>query len=99
MERQKIVDVEPTAPGSTRFRFHALKRDTLVEARDTMRAGALLRPVPGGLAGGASLREPQRFSDPVATRQRLAREVGGRPLHDQALLAAIRDAAHQDRFR
>jgi hypothetical protein len=28
MERQKIVDVEPTAPGSTRYRFRALKTDT-----------------------------------------------------------------------
>jgi hypothetical protein len=99
MERQKIVDVETTAPGSTRYRFLALKTETLIEARDTMRAGALLLPNPGGLTGGGSLREPQGFSDPVATRQRLAREVGGRPLHDQALLAAIRDAAQQDRFR
>jgi hypothetical protein len=99
MERQKIVDVEPTGPGSSRYRFRALKTETLVEARDTMRAGALLLPNPGGLAGGGSLREPQGFSDPVATRQRLAREVGNRPLHDQALLAAIRDAAQQDRFR
>jgi hypothetical protein len=99
MERQKIVDVEPTSPGSSRFRFRALKADTLVEARDTMRAGALLLPNPGGLTGGGSLREPQGFSDPVATRQRLAREVGERPLHDHALLAAIRDAAQRDRFR
>jgi hypothetical protein len=99
MERQKIVDVEPTNPGSSRYRFRALKLDTLIEARDTMRAGALLVPNPKGRAGGSSLLEPQGFSDPVATRQRLAREVGGRPLHDQALLAAIRDAAQQDRFR
>jgi hypothetical protein len=98
MERQKIVNVEPTSPGSRWHRFVALKRDTLVEARDTMRAGALLRPSPSGLAGGGSLMEPRSFSDPVATRQRLAREVGERPLHNEALLAAIRDAAQRDRF-
>jgi len=99
MERQKIVHVEPTTSGSGRYRFRALKRDTLIEARDTMRAGALLLPNPSGGASGRSLMEPRAFSDPVATRQRLAREVGERPLHSQELLAAIRDAAQQDRFR
>jgi hypothetical protein len=99
MERQKIVDIEPIAPGSSYYRFRAIKRDSLIEARDTMRAGALLLPNPGGAASFSSLREPNSFTDPIATRQRLAREAGDRPLHDQALLAAIRDAAHQDRFR
>lgn len=99
MERQKIVNVEPVSPHSSRFRFRALKRDTLIEARDTMRAGALLLPNPSGRAGGGSLMEPRSFSDPVATRQRLAREAGERPLHSRELLAAIRDAAQQDRFR
>jgi hypothetical protein len=99
MERQKIVNVEPTSPGSSLHRFVALKRDTLIEARDTMRAGALLLPTPSGRAGGGSLMEPRSFSDPVATRQRMAREVGERPLHNESLLAAIRNAAQQDRFR
>jgi hypothetical protein len=99
MERQKIVNVEPTSPGSRFYRFRALKRDTLIEARDTMRAGALLLSNPSGRASGSSLMEPRAFSDPVATRQRLAREAGDRPLHSQDLLAAIRDAAQQDRFR
>lgn len=97
MERQKIVDVEPTYEGSARYRFRALKKDTLIEARDTMHAGALLRPSTGR-GGLGSLREPQAFVDPVAKRQQLGREAGERPLHDQALLAAIRDAAQQDRF-
>jgi hypothetical protein len=64
-----------------------------------MRAGALLLPTPSGRAGGGSLMEPRSFSDPVATRQRMAREVGERPLHNESLLAAIRNAAQQDRFR
>jgi hypothetical protein len=98
MERQKIVNVEPTSSGSSRHRFRALKRDTLIEARDTMRAGALLLPHPSGRASGRSLFEPRSFSDPVATRQRLAREASERPLHSQEMLAAIRDAAQRDRF-
>jgi hypothetical protein len=97
MEKQKIVNVEPVVPGSSRYRFLAVKRDTLVEARDTMRAGALLLPNPRG-SSSSFLREPQAFTDPVATRER-ARQPGQRPLHDEELLAAIRDAAQQDRFR
>lgn len=99
LERQKIVDVEPVLRGSDRYRFRALKKDTLIEARDTMRAGALLVPSPRGLAGGGFYREPQSFTDPVKVRQELARESGKRPLYDAELLAAIRDAAQQDTFK
>jgi hypothetical protein len=97
MERQKIVNVEPIRPGSSRYRFLTVKKDTLVEARDTMRAGALLLPNPRGTSS-SWLREPQTFTDPVATRQ-LARQAGERPAYDAAMLAAIRDAAQQDSFR
>jgi hypothetical protein len=97
MERQKIVNVEPTRPGSSRYRFLTVKKDALIEARDTMRAGALLLPNPRGTSS-SWLREPQAFTDPVATRQ-LARQAGGRPAYDAAMLAAIRDAAQQDTFR
>jgi hypothetical protein len=95
MEKQKIVNVEPVVPGSSRYRFRAVKRDTLVEARDTMRAGALLVPNSRGTAN--LLREPQSFVDPVATRQR-ARDAGQTPLFDASLLAAIREAAQQEGF-
>lgn len=47
MERQRIVNVEPTGAGD-RYRFVAVKRDALIEARDSMRAGALLIPNPHG---------------------------------------------------
>jgi len=99
MEMQKIVDVEQVVPGSTRYRFRALKRDTLVEAHETMQSGALLVPNPRGRTDMTALREPRAFIDPVATRQQLAKRVGDRPLHDEALLAAVRQAAQRDRFR
>ena len=67
MEKQKIVNVEPVAPGAARFRFRVVKKDALVEARDTVRSGALLLPSPRG-SGANFLREPQSFIDPVATR-------------------------------
>ena len=97
MERQKIVAVEPTAEGSPRHRFVALKKDTLIEARDTMEAGALLLPAAGSASGGDSLLG-MSFDDPVSTRQRLGRRRGNTPLYDERLLAAIRDAAQRDVF-
>ena len=96
-EKQKIVNVEPVMPGSSRYRFRTVKKDSLVEARDTMRAGALLLPNPRGTSS-SFLREPHSFTDPVATRAK-ARKPGERPMFDAKLLAAIRDAAQQDRFR
>lgn len=96
MEKQKIVNVEPVEPGSARYRFIAVKRDTLVEARDTMNAGALLLPAPRG-SSSALLKEPYGFTDPVRTRQH-AREGGARPLYDAELLAAFREAAQQEGF-
>jgi hypothetical protein len=97
MEKQKIVNVEPTEAGGGRCRFIAVKRDTLVEARDTMKSGALLLPAPHG-STSALLQEPYGFTDPVRTRQR-AREAGNRPLYDAELLAAFREAAQQEGFR
>jgi hypothetical protein len=96
MEKQKIVNVEPVSPGSSRFRFRSVKRDTLIEARDTMQAGALFLPNPRGSAG-ALLRDPQSFVDPVTTRQ-LARAAGETPLYEASLLAALREAAQQEGF-
>jgi hypothetical protein len=98
MEKQKIVNVEPVVPGSSRFRFRAVKRDALVEARDTMRAGALLLPNPRGNVNALLREPPQSFVDPVATRQQLAQTAGGTPLFDASLLAAIREAAQQEGF-
>jgi hypothetical protein len=97
MERQKIVNVEPTSAGSGRYRFIAVKRDTLIEARDTMRAGMLLSFGPSG-SGSALLKEPYAFTDPIRTRQR-ARETAPRPLYDADLLAAVREAAQREGFR
>jgi hypothetical protein len=98
MEKQKIVNVEPVSPGSSRFRFEAVKRDTLIEARDTMKAGALLLPNPRGSANALLREPPQSFTDPVATRQQLAQAAGETPLFDASLLAAIREAAQQEAF-
>lgn len=98
MEKQKIVSVEQVAPGSSRYRFRSVKRDTLIEARDTMRAGALLLPNPRGNLNALLREPPQGFSDPIATRQQLAREAGSTPLFDASLLAAIREAAQQEGF-
>jgi len=96
MEKQKIVNVEPTDADGTRYRFIAVKRDTLIEARDTMRAGALLQPSPHS-SGTGLLNVPYGFTDPVETRQR-ARSAGDRPLYDARLLAAFREAAQQEGF-
>jgi len=98
MEKQKIVNVEPVAPGSTRYRFKSIKRDALIEARDTMRAGALLLPNPRGSLNALLREPPQSFVDPVATRQKLAQAAGDTPLFDTSLLAAIREAAQQEGF-
>jgi hypothetical protein len=98
MEKQKIVNVEPVTPGSSRYRFKSVKRDALIEARDTMRAGALLLPNPRGNLNALLREPPQQFVDPVATRQQLAHAAGNTPLFDASLLAAIREAAQKEGF-
>jgi hypothetical protein len=98
LEKQKIVDVEPIRTGSSRYRFVALKKDSLVAALDTMRAGSLLRPGAGS-GSGRGLLQPREFADPVATRLRLGQRAGQAPQYQESLLAAVRDAAQQDRFR
>lgn len=98
LEKQKIVAVEPTGPGSSRYRFVAVKKDALIAALDTMKAGALLRPGVGS-ASGTGLLQPREFTDPVATRLRLGQRAGDTPQYQATLLAAVRDAAQQDRFR
>jgi hypothetical protein len=98
LEKQKIVDVQPIRPGAARYRFVALKTDSLVAALDTMRAGALLRPGSGS-GSGSGLLQPREFADPVATRLRLGQRAEQAPQYQETLLAAVRDAAQQDRFR
>ncbi|MGH3082256.1 MAG: hypothetical protein ACRDNH_14145 [Gaiellaceae bacterium] len=98
MEKQKVVNVEPVAPGSSRYRFRSVKRDALIEARDTMRAGALLLPNPRGNVNALLREPPHNFVDPVATRQHLAQQAGETPLFDASLLAAIREAAQKEGF-
>jgi hypothetical protein len=97
LEKQKIVDVQPITPGSSRYRFVALKKDSLVAALDTMRAGSLLRPGAGS-GSGSGLLQPREFADPVATRLRLGQRATQTPQYQETLLAAVRDAAQQDRF-
>lgn len=98
LEKQKIVDVEPISPGASKHRFVARKKDSLVAALDTMRAGSLLRPSSGSRSGSGLL-QPRGFSDPVATRLRLGDRAGHVSQYQETLLAAVRDAAQQDRFR
>ncbi|HEY1855410.1 MAG TPA: hypothetical protein VGG40_12570 [Solirubrobacterales bacterium] len=97
LEKQKIVSVEPVAEGSKRFRFTAVKKDALLTALDTMRAGSILRQSAGSSSGNGLL-QPREFSDPVATRLRLGQEAADARLHQDRLLAAVRDAAQQDKF-
>lgn len=98
LEKQKIVDVEPISPGAAKYRFVTRKKDSLVAALDTMRAGSLLRPG-SGTGSGLGLLQPREFTDPVATRLRLGQRAGQAPQYQETLLAAVRDAAQQDRFR
>jgi hypothetical protein len=97
LEKQKIVEVEPITEGSSRYRFVAIKKDSLTVALDTMRAGSLLRPGSGS-GSGRGLLQPRAFSDPVATRLRLGQQADHIPQYQERLLAAVRDAAQQDRF-
>lgn len=96
LERQKIVEVKPTGYHK-RYQFVAVKTDTLTQALDAMRAGALLRPATGSSTGTSLL--GHHFSDPVATRLRLGEQVGRTPAYDEALIAAVRDAAQRDKFK
>lgn len=97
LEKQQIVSVEPIFPGAYNHRFVAVKRDSLVVARDTMLAGEVV----GGASpsGGGALLDSRMFSDPVETRARLASQPGDAPLHQETLLAAVRDAAQSNKPR
>jgi hypothetical protein len=91
---QRIVDVEPTH--GDRYQFVAVKRDTLEQALDSMRAGALLRPQ--SVQSGAGLFD-QHFTDPVSARIRLGQEAQRTPLFDEQLLAAFVDSAAGGAFQ
>jgi len=97
LEKQKIVNVQPVSEGSSRYQFVALKKDSLVAALDTMRAGSLLRPG-SGPGTGTGLLQPREFTDPVAARLRLGQRAEQTPQYQETLLAAVRDAAQRDRF-
>jgi hypothetical protein len=96
LEKQQIVSVEPIFPGAWAHRFVAVKRDSLIAARDTMLAGEV---VGGPAAPGDPLLRSRSFRDPVHARIRLGRESGAEPLHQAELLAAVRDAAQRTRPR
>ena len=98
LQKQDIVGVVPVKDGSRYHRFVARKKDALIAALDTMRAGSLQHPTKGS-GSGAGLLQPRGFSDPVATRLRLGKEATDMPLYEEELLAAFRDAAQQDKFR
>lgn len=97
LEKQQVVQVEPIFRGARNHRFVAVKHDALVAARDTMIAGELVGGAPVG--GGEGLLDSRTFRDPIDTRLRLGREPGKAPLHQETLLAAVRDAAQGARPR
>jgi hypothetical protein len=97
LERQKIVEVEPSGRAG-RFQFRAVKTDTLTQALDAMRAGALLRPALGASSAGGGGLLGHHFTDGVATRLRLGEQAGRTPAYDTALIIAVRDAAQRDKF-
>lgn len=97
LQKQDIVGVVPVRDGSRYHRFVARKKDALIAALDTMRAGSLQNS--SGSGSGSGLLQPRGFSDPVATRLRLGKEATDMPLYEEELLSAFRDAAQQDRFR
>jgi hypothetical protein len=71
LEKQQIVSVEPIFPGAWAHRFVAVKRDSLIAARDTMLAGEV---VGGPAAPGDPLLRSRSFRDPVHARIRLGRK-------------------------
>lgn len=96
LEKQQIVRVEPIFKGAYNHRFIAIKKDSLVTARDTMAAGELF----GGNSGSDdALLDSRGFRDPVGTRIALGQSSGPAPLHQEDLLAAVRDAAQGTRPR
>ena len=96
LEKQQIVRVEPIFKGANNHRFVVIKKDSLVTARDTMAAGELL----GGSHGSdGALLDSRGFRDPVGTRIGLGQSSGPAPLHQEDLLAAVRDAAQRTRPR
>jgi hypothetical protein len=96
LEKQQIVRVEPIFEGAYNHRFVVIKKDSLVTARDTMVAGQL---VSGGHGSDGALLDSREFRDPVETRIGLGQSSGPVPLHQEDLLAAVRDAAQRTRPR
>lgn len=96
LEKQQIVRVEPIFEGARNHRFVAIKKDSLVTARDTMTAGEL---VSGNHGSDGALLDSRGFRDPVGTRIGLGQSSGPSPLHQEELLAAVRDAAQRTRPR
>lgn len=96
LEKQQIVRVEPIFEGAYNHRFVALKKDSLITARDTMAAGEIAG---GGQGGNGALLDSRSFRDPVGSRIELGQSSGPAPLHQEDLLAAVRDAAQGTRPR
>jgi len=97
LEKQQIVTIEPIFSGARNHRFRVVKADALVAARDTMIAGEVVSGKPGDAVN--SLLDSRQFRDPVHARMNLARQSGSEPLHEAALLAAVREAAQRTRPR
>lgn len=96
LEKQQIVHVKPIFRGARNHQFVVIKKDSLVSARDTMMAGELI----GGSHGAdGGLLDSRGFRDPVGTRIELGQSSGPAPLHQEDLLAAVRDAAQRTRPR
>lgn len=96
LEKQQIVRVEPIFEGAYNHRFVVIKKDSLVTARDTMAAGQIIS---GGHGSDGALLDSREFRDPVGTRIGLGQNSGPTPLHQEDLLAAVRDAAQRTRPR
>jgi hypothetical protein len=96
IEKQRIVEVEQIAGDPYgRFRFHAIKKDVLRESLDVMMHGNLLVPTIGKVEDVTGLWVPTAFEDPVRRRAELAKLPEPTPGTDAALLAAIRESAHE----
>lgn len=96
LEKQQIVRVQPIWEGARNHKFVVIKRDSLVSARDAMAAGELMD---SGQGSDGGLLDSREFRDPVGTRITLGQSSGPEPLHQEDLLAAVRDAAQRTRPR